>query len=352
MQSTEEYDSLYAGRLIVAYSPFVIIFLGIVGNTSTLMTILSSSDLKKISSMIIICYVNVTDTLSLFIWNIDHYYKHINGINYEYLTLFLCRTMTFLQYFALQSSAVLLAFICMDRYVTIMSTPGSIYSRLPFSTTKTSIRWSISIICLVAVFNSHILFLNGYLDTPQRVNQNFTVGNETLVITQFIQSTNTHCYIYENGFNLYPNWDIVHMFSYFLVPGAMMLIFNSLLIIKTSHSINYKNKGLRPSKQDLIAFKKKRRMSISLIIMTSIFFLLAAPTTIYFGYIGPFVMPYASEGTYRWLGYLFDTINFFNQCTAFFFQYMTNVIFRKAAKANVAYLYLNLKKQFITSKHI
>ena len=334
-------SQIEVGRVIVAYSAFVIIFLGVVGNTSTFLTICFNKDLRKISSMIIICFVNITDTLALFTWNLDHYYSYKNGFNYETLTLFLCRTMSFVQYFSLQSSAILLAFVCLDRYVTVMSTPGSIYSRLPFSTTKTSIGWSLFILFVVAVINSHLLVLNGYLDPPQQVNQTATLNNQTFVTQTYIQSANTHCYVYKDGFKVYPVWDIVHMFIYFLVPGAMMLIFNVLLIIKTSHSINHKNRSLKASKQELIAFKKKRRISVSLIIMTSLFFVLSAPTTIFYGYISPIVVT-VPDGTYRWLGYLFDTINFFNQCTAFLFQYMTNVIFRRAVKANLSQLFQRL----------
>ncbi len=63
------------GGLIIAYSTFPIITIGLVFNTSTLILICLNKSLNKISTMVFICFVSVTDTLSLFTWNIDHYYR-------------------------------------------------------------------------------------------------------------------------------------------------------------------------------------------------------------------------------------------------------------------------------------
>ncbi len=127
--------------------------------------------------------------------------RYINGHNYETLNLFLCRTMIFIQYFSLEASAFMLSLVCIDRYVTVLNTPGSIYSRLPFTTPKTAYIWSLGIITVAMITNSHILVLNGWLDPPYLVNITYLdiITNKTLIKQDLVQSDFIHCYEYQNG---------------------------------------------------------------------------------------------------------------------------------------------------------
>jgi hypothetical protein len=106
----------------------------------------------------------------LFIWNLDHFYNFYFGTYYEFTQLWLCRLMLFIQYSSLQSSGWLLSFLCFDRFISVMSTPGSIYKKLPFGTPRTAVRWSILIIIFFMLFNSHILMFNGFYNPPTTYN--------------------------------------------------------------------------------------------------------------------------------------------------------------------------------------
>ncbi len=146
--------------------------------------------------------------MSLFTWNVDHYYSYYNnGVYYEYTQVWLCRLMVFIQYFSLQTSAWLLAYLCVDRFVTIMATPGSIYTKLPFSTTKTAFISSCCIVLLFAIINLHVLILNGYYDPPVLINVTVSelVDGKLINITktELYQSPDTHCGNYITGFTIY-----------------------------------------------------------------------------------------------------------------------------------------------------
>ena len=98
---------------------------------------------------------------------------------YEYTSLALCRIMLFIQYTSLQISAWLLCLLTLDRFITIMATPGSVYKKLPFSTPKTALYWSFGVITVFVILNCHELFLNGF-NTSQLVNETITeiINNE------------------------------------------------------------------------------------------------------------------------------------------------------------------------------
>jgi hypothetical protein len=110
------------------------------------------------------------------------------------------------------------------------------------------------------------------------------------------------------------------MFIYSLIPFAIMMIFNSLIIYKTfkmSRNLN------RNNLQSVNAFRKKQQMTISLLIVTFIFLIMSLPNTIYFG----FFSDYNKNGK---LSVLLDHIGFMHHSTLFFSLYFTNNYFRRA----------------------
>ncbi|RNA17879.1 rhodopsin-like protein [Brachionus plicatilis] len=123
---------------VVSILPLVIIVLGLFGNCTCFLIFRLNRQFSKVPSMVFLSFVAIFDTLSLFEWNLNHFLGPNFGIRLEFQNLFNCKFFVFLQVYSLQVSALLLSIMCIDRYVTISSIPGSIYSRMPFSTVKNS----------------------------------------------------------------------------------------------------------------------------------------------------------------------------------------------------------------------
>ena len=110
--------------------------------------------------------------------------------------------MIFIQYTSLQISAWLLCLLTIDRFVTVMGKPGSIYKKLPFSTPKTAFYWSIGIITIFVILNCHELFLNGFYSQPQSVNE---TASELIINGSFknhtisVDSSSINCGLYITG---------------------------------------------------------------------------------------------------------------------------------------------------------
>jgi hypothetical protein len=311
---------------LIGYFPFVTIFLGLIGNPFTFIILRTNKVLKKQSSMVVFSFISILDLLSLFTWNLDTYFRNFYEFDYEMKSLIACRLMVFLQYFGLESSALLLSFISIDRYFTIISKPGSFVSKLPFGTPRNAFIWSSAIIIFIFLLNSHILILNGYLDQPQYLNETLTFEingsfiNKTILKLNY--SDSNHCYTYSSSFRLYPFNNILEMSIYSLIPFAIMTLFNSLIIYKTfkiSRNLNANDI------QSFNSYRKKLRMTVSLVVITSLFLLFTLPNTIFFGFF--FLKNHDND---FYIGGLTNHLVFLHHSTIFFSLFFTNIYFRKA----------------------
>jgi len=310
---------------LVGYFPFVIIFLGLTGNPLTFTILRTNKVLKKQSSMMVFSFISILDLLSLFTWNLDSYFSVFYDFSYEMKNLIVCRLMVFLQYFGIESSALLLSFISIDRYFTIISKPGSFVSRLPFGTPRTAFIWSSAITIFIFLLNSHILILNGYQDQPQYLNETstFKINDSFLNNTQLKlnYSDDIHCYSYSSSFELSKFYDIIKMSIYSIIPFATMTFFNSLIIYQT---LNIKQNLNRSNLQSVNIYRKKQQMTISLVIVTFIFLIMTLPNAIFFGFFSDNIR------ISKYIGILLDHIGFLHHSTLFFSLYFTNIYFRKA----------------------
>ena len=156
--------------------PIFFMVFGIIGNSITLIVLRRDGKLKEIIGLIYLSFMSFTDTLSLFEWNLSIFYYNILD---EYLfNKKICRVMTFMQFFSLQSSGFLITFLCLDRYITVISKPGSFYSRLPFRTKKSALVWSLILIFTALTLNSHILFSKPKFNILFRNSSNLTLEKE------------------------------------------------------------------------------------------------------------------------------------------------------------------------------
>ena len=101
---------------IITYQPLFIIGIGIVGNTITFAIFRFNDEFKSMPSMVYLSVVAVTDTLSLFEWNLDHYLTYNWFTSTSTMNVPICKISKFLQYFSLQASALLLSWMSVDRY--------------------------------------------------------------------------------------------------------------------------------------------------------------------------------------------------------------------------------------------
>ena len=152
-------DPFRALTLISAYLNLVIIVLGLIGNTISFLVFRFHRSFKKMPSMVFLSFVAITDTLALFEWNLGHYFQLLYKIDLQYRTG--CRLFYFAQYASIQVSALLLSIMCLDRYVTVVSMPGSFLASLPFRTIKSSFIWSVGIVGFVILLNVHLFFTVG-----------------------------------------------------------------------------------------------------------------------------------------------------------------------------------------------
>lgn len=127
---------------------------------------------------------------------------------------------------------------------------------------------------------------------------------------------------------VWPQWNAIHLFLYNFIPGLIMIVFNFLLIYTTlMPSRSTANKNVRrPSATDLRDKKKKKKLTISLVVVTTAFVVLTFPSTICWGYL--------SDIFYTWpygvmVLNILDYFSFANHASLFFFTFISNYKFRR-----------------------
>lgn len=280
---------------IISYFSASFILIGVVFNTLTFLIIISHKNLRKTTSMVYLLYISINYTLSLLEWNLDHFTKPQFGFYLVDLNIVACRLIPFFQYFSLQSNGFLLTISCIDRYITVISTPGSFASRLPFRTPKSAHLWSWGIMGFVFVLNSHVLVLNGIYEVKFS-----RISNAT--------KTKLVCMVYSTGFRLL-TWENVHLVLYNLTPFIIMMIFNFLLIKKIRLGLKSDSK-----RENII------RNARSILFITLVFLVLTIPASIGYAFF------YNDSNQ---INIILDEMSFFNSSTLFFTCFLTNLKFRK-----------------------
>ena len=142
-----------------------------------------------------------------------------NNNNLEESSLFMCRFVSFMAYFSLQTSAWILSLISIDRYFILTS---STWKRKFSKNIKLTLIVIISLILFGALLNLPVTFLNGEIKI---YNTTSILGNSTLV-------TEIDCY----STDYMKFWEKFMLFNECVIPLILMIIFNSLLIYKTYKS--------------------------------------------------------------------------------------------------------------------
>jgi hypothetical protein len=272
---------------------FALIIWGGLCNLSAFMIFVFNKQINSIPSMRYLAFISIFDTLSLFVWNLNHFLKpNFNMIPIETWSVFNCKFLPFLQYSSLQVGGLLYSILSVDRYFSVFSLPGSFFSKLPFGTKKYATIWSLVIIGTVYAINLHLMILMGYYENT---TQNVTVTVNGTNITELETTERLICFastaypgplgFIESGGttgNMAPMWDYANMAIYNFLPFVIMLIFNSLLIQATFDLHGKRND--HGSVQYVVANRRKQKLTVSLLVITFSFLLLTLPSTIVFGF--------------------------------------------------------------------
>jgi hypothetical protein len=304
---------------IASYFSLIIIIIGCVGNTISFLIFRFDKDMKKMSSMMVLSFLSITDTISLFEWNLDHFIANNFETSIFYESIFSCRLLLFLQYWSIQCSGFLVSLLSIDRYFIIASRPGSFGSGKLFGKPKTAFIESIFIMIFFMILNSHVLMFNGWKE------ENFNLNNTNLNYT-------IHCYEYTIDFDitLYEKFNIM---TYCFIPFGLMLTFNLLIMKKLYFKRKNKVTSILPS--TIGSLNSRKKLSITLIVISIAYIIMTVPSVIIFGFINPNVK------YFKIISLLLDDLSFLNNTSVFFICYITNPRFRKIFNNKIENIFKN-----------
>ncbi|CAF2645199.1 unnamed protein product [Rotaria sp. Silwood2] len=246
--------------LIVGYYSLTLIIVGTLFNIITLF-ILCRSKFKSARARPTLHYMRtmaIFDILMLYGWNLDHYLKNIYQIRIVTSSLISCKIISFLSFFAPQSSAWLRVFVCLDRYLSL-----SRLHRTWFGQSKNVLIIIACILCILLLLNFHFFLFVCYYK-----------ANGTITVYSWLYS-------------VYPLWDNVNFAVYNCAPFIFMVIFNSGVIhhlIRLRRTTTIRNSQIQ-----------HRSISITLVITTFLFLVMTVPSNVAFSFFP------SSDNTLLWL---------------------------------------------------
>ena len=235
--------------LIVANYSFTLIIIGTVFNAATFL-VLSRARFRNTRARPTLHYMRtmaILDTFMLYGWNLDHYLTTIQRFYILRYSLVSCKFVSFISYFAPQSSAWLRVFVSLDRYLSL-----SRLHRTWFSDSKHILMIIACILAVLFALNLHFFLFVCYY------RQNGTISALS--------------WLYE----VYPLWDYVNLGVCNIVPFILMVIFNSgviyhLIILRRTTTLQ------NPRIQH-------RAISITLVITTFLFLAMTMPSAVAFAF--------------------------------------------------------------------
>ena len=147
---------------------FYSLCLAVLGTMCNLMVFLVAFRLRHNPTFVFIAFLAIVDSLTLYIWNLDHFIGSFFGLDIEYDSLVGCKLGNFLQYVTLKSSSWLLVALSFDRYLQIRVQN---WRKLYFGPSRAFIA-CICILVLLCLVDLNIFFTFGYYETAP--NATFT----------------------------------------------------------------------------------------------------------------------------------------------------------------------------------
>ncbi|CAM4873397.1 unnamed protein product [Rotaria socialis] len=274
---------IFVIRCLSLYA-LLLIIVGTVGNLLTIVVLLRKN-LRRLVTIRYLIIVSICDTISLYGWNLNNFYKfHISSIrgNLEEISILHCRIISFMTFVSLQLSswcltATILPYdehIAKDRALNLYW----LHWKQSYGKRKYTKYYIIILTFICIALNIHVLFLNGYRTS----------------------SGSIECYATENnpGY-IFPQWERVHLVVYNLCPFAIMCICNTYIIVATVRSSRAQDESLPPTVQRK-NLERYRQLTALLIIVTFAFVLLTLPACIYFVFFRH-NLEATTERTYRYM---------------------------------------------------
>ncbi len=109
------YDALM--NMTVYYTFFIMVF-GFFSNLLALIVCLRKK-MRSIPTFVFLSFALTSNTVSLYWWNLDHYYKYYHNTLIEDMSIHLCRAVTFFQLFSFQAGAWYL--VCIQKLLYLPS---------------------------------------------------------------------------------------------------------------------------------------------------------------------------------------------------------------------------------------
>ena len=305
--------------------PLLIIAVGLVGNIWSFVIFRFHPEMKRISSMMILSFISIYDLLSLWGWNLNHFIDPMFHIRIENTGRFECKFFNFVQVVTIQASAILLAYLSIDRYFLINSMPGSFISRLPFGTTRSSLVTSIILSLIVVVYNLNVFIYSEFSFIPEN-SSNLTNSSHLVPL----------CYLYKPERKMAAIMDIASLFMGCFLPFVLMVIFNSLIIrtirkLKSNHE-HHKSPGCDSSRDK--SLRKMHKTTLSLLAISVLFVVMSFPSKLAFGFFNQYFTETGYD--YELLRFL-DNISFAYNSSLFLLCFITNIKFRKAVYETSGY---------------
>ena len=278
-------------ELILSYYTVVLIVIGTICNLTSF-CIMLKKNMRKYSCMRFLCILTLSDTIVLFQWNMNTFFKYNLSVaplysDLEEISLFWCRWISYFAFSSLQTSSWLLCMVSLDRFMIVYAPFWK-----NFISKNQRVNFLIGLIVLTIFgLNLHIVFLNGFrLNTHNSyenilTNSNFSSSSsssngaaETVVCYQTKQDRSY----------IFPKWQKVHLIIYNIIPFSIMLFCNLMII----YNIVFVNKVKSQTKS---TNKRKRRMTILLLLVTFSFMFLTLPSVI----VHSFLREVLSDKPYR-----------------------------------------------------
>lgn len=229
---------------------FLLVIFGTVLNFFTIFICLRRR-LRHYTTFIFILFMCFNDTLSLYVWCLDHFLESFFWFTIEELSPISCRIGFFIQFFSLQSSSWLLVSSSMDRYLGVrIKQWRSLYFKV-----NQALFCSFSIIALSLIANSQLLVLGDF--------QKY------------------ECYSRNSIESWINTWKQIHLYVYSIVPSVLLLLINSILFYitwKKSISIDVTSEGIETTRN------RKKKFGLVITIFTFGFMLTTLPSAIITGF--------------------------------------------------------------------
>jgi len=249
--STTTTADLSTEVIIVAYYSLVLTIIGTLLNFLTFFILCRSLSrgTRARPTLHYMRTIAIFDILMLYGWNLDHYIYPIYGYYLQTSSISSCKFLSFLNYFAAQSSAWLRVFVSVDRYLSL--------SRLHRTWFGHSKHVLIIIACIIGVLlllNFHFFLFACFYDATGKININSSL------------------------YQIYPLWDYINLGVYNCAPFILMVIFNTggiYHLVRLRHTTTVHNHN---------SHKRHRSISITLVITTFLFLIMTVPATVAFGF--------------------------------------------------------------------